>query len=615
MGWNEPLLINILGHTAGALIFAIFLVLLYSARGWSGGSGRYLSGLAASLSLAWNVGSLVVLAVPGLPPGTVALVVATSFSVLSLLPAVLLHISIEDKRLIGAGYFLSAVAVVMHFREINGEGAVLHQRALLLITVGFLLLTGVAVFRAAFRNDAARASAGTRILAAMCLALFATSFVHFGAGHASQAWSSELVVHHAGIPLALFVLLQDYRFVFLDAFIRFLANAFLAALLTAVVILAAFRLVRVDGVPEDALHKAVLLISVGLFLVVFAWLRNHVQAWLTFAVFRRGGVAALASRVKDSPSFSNAEQYLDWAAAVIAAAARTKDYAVVDQNELAAASELRFPVLTHALPAVNSSPQWGWAEALLPLRLGQGNGKVILIGRRQGGQRYLGEDLEALANAALEITERVESLRRQEMSRLVTQAELRALQSQINPHFLFNALNTLFGTIPREAGEARRMVLNLSEIFRYCLQSEKVFVSLAQEMQIVRAYLEIEQLRLGDRLNVEIQINEAALDVPIPALSVQPLVENAIKHGIAPRTEPGYVCIKVELCGEEVAIIVENSSSGAIMETTGTGLGLQNVRRRLEICYGPKAALWLTPNPQNTTARLSIPLTRMSATA
>jgi hypothetical protein len=89
---TQPLLINILGHAAGTLIFAIFLVLLYSGRGWSGGKGRYLSGLAASLSLLWNLGSLLVLAAPGLPAGTMALVVAVSFSVLSLLPAVLLHI-------------------------------------------------------------------------------------------------------------------------------------------------------------------------------------------------------------------------------------------------------------------------------------------------------------------------------------------------------------------------------------------------------------------------------------------------------------------------------------------------------------------------------------------
>jgi LytS/YehU family sensor histidine kinase len=207
----------------------------------------------------------------------------------------------------------------------------------------------------------------------------------------------------------------------------------------------------------------------------------------------------------------------------------------------------------------------------------------------------------------------VESLRRQEMSRLVSQAELRALQSQINPHFLFNALNTLLGTIPREAREARRIVLNLANIFRYFLQSEKTFVPLAQEMQIVQAYLEVEQLRLGGRLNVEIQIEEAALEVPIPVLSIQPLVENAIKHGVAPRTEPGYVRIEGELRGDELHLLVENSSGGAAAETSGTGVGLQNVKRRLEICYGPKAVLRLIPNPQNTMATLSIPRARMNA--
>jgi two-component system, LytTR family, sensor kinase len=610
---NQPELINILGHTAGTLIFAIFLVLLYSGRGWSGDKGRYLPGLAASLSLAWNLGSLIALAVPSLSSAAVAVITASSFSVLSLLPAVLLHIAIDDAWLIGAGYLLSSIAVGMHFAEIHRDGAALHQRALLLITVGFLLLTGVAVFRAVFRNDATGGAGGTRILGAMCLALFATSFVHFGAGHASEPWSSELVVHHAGIPLALFVLLQDYRFVLLDAFIRFLANAFLAAVLGALLIVAAFRMILAERPAQDALHEAVLLMSLCVFLVLFAWLRNRVQAWLTRVVFRRVGVTSLASRVRDCPAFSNAEQYLDWAAAVIAAGVRTKDYAVVDQNELAAPCDLRFPALTQALPGFISFPQWSWAEVLVPVRLSQSNLKLILVGRRQGGQRYLGEDLDALADAAAEITERVEALRRQEMSQLISQAELRALQSQINPHFLFNALNTLFGTIPRDAGEARRIVLNLAEIFRYFLQSEKTFVPLAQEMQIVRAYLEIEQLRLGGRLNVEIRIDEAAMQVPIPVLSIQPLVENAIKHGVAPRTEPGYVRIEGELRGEELGILVENSSGGAVAETTGTGVGLQNVRRRLEICYGPRAILRLIPNPQNTTAMLSIPLATIDA--
>src|SRR5580692_570193 len=105
---NQPQLINILGHAAGALIFAIFLCLLYSGRGWSGLKGRYLSGLAAALSLVWNLGSLVVLVRPNLPAVWLNLAIAVSFSVLSLLPAVLLHLSVGESRpaLVGGGYLL-----------------------------------------------------------------------------------------------------------------------------------------------------------------------------------------------------------------------------------------------------------------------------------------------------------------------------------------------------------------------------------------------------------------------------------------------------------------------------------------------------------------------------
>ena len=97
-GFSEPLAINIIGHTAGALLFAIFLSLLFSGRGWSGGRGRYLSGAAAGLALLWNLGSLLVLVVPGLSPTTVKVLAAASFSVLSLLPAVLLHVWLDDGR-------------------------------------------------------------------------------------------------------------------------------------------------------------------------------------------------------------------------------------------------------------------------------------------------------------------------------------------------------------------------------------------------------------------------------------------------------------------------------------------------------------------------------------
>lgn len=594
---NQPLLINILGHAAGALIFAIFLCLLFSRRGWSGTRGRFLSGLAAALSLAWNLGSLLVLAWPGLAPRAVDLLAAFSFSVLSLLPAVLLQVSLDGRwpRLAMAGYGLSGAAIVLHWREIYTTGGDLHQEALLLTTVGFLALTAVAVAGAVLNRQPGPGSP-SRIAGSMCLALFAMSFLHFGHGHMHQAWSSELVVHHAGIPLALFVLLQDYRFVLLDAFVRFLANALLAAVLTWLVIAAAFRLVPVAS-AGGPLNEAFLLVSVCLCLVLFAWLRNCAQAWLTRAVFRHGGLDQVAAGMTDAPAFSDEDKYLAWAASRMASTARAERHAVVAESQVAAAN---------------------WAEAIVPVRLSQGNSRLILLGRRQGGQRYLGEDLQALAKAAAAVADRLESLRRQEMSRLVAQAELRALQSQINPHFLFNAFNTLYGVIPRGAPDARRMLLNLADIFRYFLQSDKTFVPLSEEMQIVRAYLEIEKVRLGDRLEVEIQVEEAALSTPIPVLSVQPLVENAVKHGVAQRPDAGYVHIRAQIAGGELRISVVNSGApeearSGLETTTGAGIGLQNVQRRLEICYGAPAKLRFTPGAGTTTVEFSIPAAALAA--
>jgi two-component system, LytTR family, sensor kinase len=600
--FNQPVLINILGHAGGALIFAIFLVLLFSGRGWSGFKGRYLSGLAAGLSLVWNLGSLVVLVRPNLSPVWLNLVIAISFSVLSLLPAVLLHVSVGSARphLVAIGYSLSAIAVAMHFWEIRGNGPALHEVALLLITVGFLLLTSLAVADAAFRGKGQHRLNGARMVGSMCLALFAMSFLHFGTGHASQAWSSELIVHHAGIPLALFVLLQDYRFVLLDAFVRFLANALLAALLAALVIEAAFRLVLVQRAVLQPLPEAMLLISVCLFLVFFAWMRNRVQALLTHAVFRQGKVATLQAQLRDCPAFDSEEKYLEWAASTMASAVRTEDFAIVRQAQVDPEGALHAPV-------VGVIGGRDWAEAAVPIRLAQGNSRLVLLGRRQGGQRYLGEDLDGLAKAAAEIAGKMESLRQAEMTRLVSQAELRALQSQINPHFLFNALNTLYGTIPREASTARRMVLNLADIFRYFLQSDQTFVTLAEEMQIVRAYLEVEQSRLGNRLTVQIQVDDAALQMAIPVLSIQPLVENAIKHGVAQRTEPGFVRIAAIHGPDGLRVMVENSGAPLAQSAPGAGVGLENVRRRLAICYGAGSDLRVDFQPDTAVVELHIP--------
>ena len=130
--------------------------------------------------------------------------------------------------------------------------------------------------------------------------------------------------------------------------------------------------------------------------------------------------------------------------------------------------------------------------------------RLLLFGRRRGGRRYLSEDYAFLGQMAGIISERLSEFHSREMERLVSEAELKALQSQINPHFLFNALNTIYGSIPRESQDARKMVRNLSDIFRYSLQAGEATVTIERELEIVQAYLEIEQLRFGHRLKVEV---------------------------------------------------------------------------------------------------------------
>jgi two-component system, LytTR family, sensor kinase len=225
-----------------------------------------------------------------------------------------------------------------------------------------------------------------------------------------------------------------------------------------------------------------------------------------------------------------------------------------------------------------------------------------------------------LGRLAALILEELERFRTTEMQRLVSQAELKALQSQINPHFLFNALNTLYGIIPREVAGARSTVLNLAEIFRYFLQAEKMFIPLSEELKIINAYLEIESLRLGPRLRTEIDIDDDALSVPIPILSVQPLVENAIKHGLSARLERGWLRVSAKIVNQEVIIAVEDSGRGAGpvpagLAPPGAGVGLANVTRRLQLCYGLQAGVLMQSGPSGTRVHFRIPSSRLVPTS
>jgi two-component system LytT family sensor kinase len=203
------------------------------------------------------------------------------------------------------------------------------------------------------------------------------------------------------------------------------------------------------------------------------------------------------------------------------------------------------------------------------------------------------------------------------MQRLVSEAELRALHSQINPHFLFNALNTIYGIIPREAAGARRTVLNLADIFRYFLQSDKILIPLSEELKIVRAYLDIERLRLGPRLQTSIQVDKEAEETLIPVLSVQPLVENAIKHGLSTRSDEGWLRLTARSTDSGLTITVEDSGPGPVphrvVQQTGAGVGLANVTRRLQLCFGPDAGVSMQQGDFGTRVQFSVPLSEVPA--
>ena len=605
---NESLLVNTLGHSAGVLIFGIFLYLLIQDRASRRlpGSGKAM--LAAALALFWNLASLIVLATNSAVNVFTGVTVAIGFSVLSLLPAVLFDLCLRGRfrLLVNLGYGLSAVSILLHLSELAADNPAYHRLGLALITIGYGAFTIIAAIGSFASRDRIMTS---RLIGTMSLFLLAMSFVHLRSAHLNQVWSRELAFHHAAIPLALLVLLQDYRFVLIDAFLRFLANVLLAALFTFGAVLAW----RADLVPrpDTPFVEAMLLAAICLVLILFALLRSRLQSLMTHLVFRQPDLDDLLDRL-ETPVREEAA-YLDSAARELGCFVGAEATFSDDPNlpDL----DLGRPMLVSELPRYRAELEQRGFEVVVRLRVPAGGARHILLGRRSGGRRYLSEDLQALGRAAALIEAQIEQYRESEMRRLVAQAELRALQSQIHPHFLFNALNTLYGIIPREAKGARETVLNLADIFRYFLETQKTFSRIEEELHIVKAYLDVERLRLGEKLRVEIDVEESALDAPIPILSVQPLIENAVKHGIAPKPEGGVVRLKIAFDSNGgLTVLVRDTGGGFSGARSKSGVGLDNVTRRLQLCYGSDAGLHIESDSHGSAVSFSVPASSITLT-
>jgi len=203
----------------------------------------------------------------------------------------------------------------------------------------------------------------------------------------------------------------------------------------------------------------------------------------------------------------------------------------------------------------------------------------------------------------------------EEQKRLVLEARLDALQRQINPHFLFNTLNSIASLVRSKPELARQMTVKLANILRALLNDHDTYVPLSQELKFTDDYLDIEVVRFGaDKLKVEKQIDPLTLSVLVPSILLQPLIENSIKHGLEPRINGGTVTLRSQLNGDRVLIEVADDGVGmgnrpaSALRRTGAGIGMKNVQERLEVLYGDQARFNVVSNPgRGTMISIEIP--------
>jgi two-component system LytT family sensor kinase len=173
-------------------------------------------------------------------------------------------------------------------------------------------------------------------------------------------------------------------------------------------------------------------------------------------------------------------------------------------------------------------------------------------------------------------------------------SELSALKAQLNPHFLYNVFNSINASIPSELESTRQMIAELSDMFRYQLQASKSeFVTLREELDFTRKYLDLEKIRFEERLQVEIVINEELMTELIPPMLIQPLVENAVKHGISALIQGGKVSILIEKRNEKIFFVIKDTGKGIInkIDIKNKGIGLTYTALRLEKMFGSEMEL------------------------
>jgi two-component system sensor histidine kinase AlgZ len=173
----------------------------------------------------------------------------------------------------------------------------------------------------------------------------------------------------------------------------------------------------------------------------------------------------------------------------------------------------------------------------------------------------------------------------------LAEARLQALQARIRPHFLFNSLNAVLSLIRRDPKRAERALEDLADLFRTLMADARRFVRLEEELELLERYADIEQLRLGERLRISWELDAAPADALLPPMVLQPLLENAVYHGVEPGTGPGEVLVRIERRGERVRATIENPHLEAGNQRAGNRMALDNIRERLALFFDAEASI------------------------
>jgi two-component system LytT family sensor kinase len=648
---NVGELLNLVGLSTGVVLYAMLLAMVVRAGQTPGLRSGFdpLLLLTSVLGLVWNLCALPAYELTKMGfEGPFPYLAAIGFAALGFLPAVVVHSVLRDERHLVRGAAKRAFALVAY--AVSGVAAVLHLHAAVTAApvpaaLGMRLLTYtfVALIVPLVAVTRGRPGAG-RALWAAALATFAVSALHLSQLHRGEAsWPVELVGHHASVPLAFAILYQDYRFALADLFLK-------RALSLLAIVAVAFAAIASFGVRSSAFARFVQSDPRQLTLLVTLW----VATALMYPVLRRATTWFVDAVVLRRPDYRSLR-------ATVAHVAQDHDEV---EALLANVCELLTPALNAAFVTWRewmSSTQDGLgvaviaggdaaavADSLSGERLPAPPATcvtvpttdqprfVFVIGQLSGGRRLLSDDLATLESIAVLIARRIDAIRltnerynreirEQEIGKLATEAELRALRAQINPHFLFNALTTIGYLIQTAPPRALDTLLRLTALLRGVLRSEGEFTTLGRELDVVESYLDIERARFEHRLRVTIDVPAPLRNIRLPPLLLQPLVENAVKHGIGRKQSGGEVVIRGRVeraAGDQrrLALTVQDTGAGttaqALERGRAAGVGLRNVERRLECQYGTAGSLSIqTALDQGTIVEIRLPLAVKTADA